>query len=135
LKVPLNFWPFDGATLDNTIDFSFNFSFADNETQNIIVAGSNAATNPPIGTTQITFQPRLSYALSQRVNAAAFWQYTQTKRKPLAVAPSSPPHAKSSASTSVFLLVISRREKAVSLCRSINARNNVSARYSLDSAI
>lgn len=81
LKVPLNFWPFDGATLDNTIDFSFNFSFADNETQNIIVAGSNAATNPPIGTTQITFQPRLSYALSQRVNAAAFWQYTQTKPK------------------------------------------------------
>ncbi len=81
LKVPLNFWPFEGATLDNTIDFSFNFSFADNETQNIIVAGSNAATNPPIGTTQITFQPRLSYALSQRVNAAAFWQYTQTKPK------------------------------------------------------
>ncbi|MGQ9804978.1 MAG: T9SS outer membrane translocon Sov/SprA [Chlorobiales bacterium] len=81
LKVPLNFWPFDGATLDNTIDFSFNFAFADNETQNIILAGANAATNPPIGTTQITFQPRLSYALSQRVNAAAFWQYTQTKPK------------------------------------------------------
>ncbi len=81
LKVPLNFWPFNGATLDNTIDFSFNFAFADNETQNIILAGSNAATNPPIGTTQITFQPRLSYALSQRVNAAAFWQYTQTKPK------------------------------------------------------
>jgi cell surface protein SprA len=81
LKVPLNFWPFDGATLDNTIDFSFNFAFADNETQNLILAGSNAATNPPIGTTQITFQPRLSYALSQRVNAAAFWQYTQTKPK------------------------------------------------------
>ncbi|MFQ3598533.1 MAG: cell surface protein SprA [Chloroherpetonaceae bacterium] len=81
LKVPLNFWPFDGATLDNTIDFSFNFAFADNETQNIILAGSNAAANPPIGTTQITFQPRLSYALSQRVNAAAFWQYTQTNPK------------------------------------------------------
>lgn len=81
LKVPLNFWPFNGATLDNTIDFSFNFAFADNETQNIILAGSNAATNPPIGSTQITFQPRLSYALSQRVNAAAFWQYTQTKPK------------------------------------------------------
>lgn len=81
LKLPLNFWPFQGATLDNTIDFSFNLSFADNETQNIIVAGSNAATNPPIGTTQLTFQPRLSYALSQRVTAAAFWQYTQTKPK------------------------------------------------------
>ncbi|MCS6989196.1 MAG: cell surface protein SprA [Chloroherpetonaceae bacterium] len=81
MKIPLNFWPFQGATLDNTIDFSFNLAFADNETQNIIVAGSNAATNPPIGTTQLTFQPRLSYALSQRVTAAAFWQYTQTKPK------------------------------------------------------
>jgi cell surface protein SprA len=81
LKIPLSFWPFNGATLDNDLDVNFNFSIADDERVQSVLAGTAAATNPPIGTTRLTYEPRISYALSSRVNAAFFWRYTSITPK------------------------------------------------------
>jgi cell surface protein SprA len=81
LKIPLDFWIFKNATLDNTLDVSFNFTLADEETQSIVVSGANAGTNAPIGTTRISFEPRVSYALSSRVTASFFWRFTRIAPK------------------------------------------------------
>ncbi|MDX2129397.1 MAG: cell surface protein SprA [Chloroherpetonaceae bacterium] len=81
LKIPFNFWPFSGATLNNDLDVSFNFSIADDERVNYTVSTESISQIPPQGTRQLTFSPRINYALSQRVTAGFFWEFTRLEPK------------------------------------------------------
>ncbi|MBC8044005.1 MAG: hypothetical protein IAF08_11235, partial [Rhizobacter sp.] len=77
LKIPLSFWPFNGATLENDLDFNFTLSIADNDEQTVQIVGTSSTLPQPIGSTRINFEPRLAYALSTRVNASFFWRYSR----------------------------------------------------------
>lgn len=75
----LNFWPFNGNTLKNDIDLSMTGSYAVDETVIEPLTADQASAAPPSGTTRITIEPRIGYAISSRVNASAFWRYTNSK--------------------------------------------------------
>jgi len=73
----LTFWPFNGNTLKNDIDLSITGSYAVDET---LIESLTGKTSPPAqGINRVTFEPRIGYAVSTRVNASAFWRYTQSK--------------------------------------------------------
>lgn len=73
----LSFWPFNGNTLKNDIDLSITGSYAIDETT---IESLSGKTSPPAqGINRVTFEPRIGYAVSTRVNASAFWRYTQSK--------------------------------------------------------
>lgn len=78
LKIPLNFWPFNGSTLENNLDVSFTLAIADEERQQLQIGESSI---PAVGTTRTTFEPRIRYDLSSRVNASFFWRYSNIKPK------------------------------------------------------
>lgn len=83
LKIPLEFWPFNGAVLENTLDLSFNLTLADEERQQITFpAGAREPRlNQGVGTMRFNFEPRIGYALSSRVNASFFWRYSRITPK------------------------------------------------------
>jgi cell surface protein SprA len=83
LKIPLEFWPFNGAILENTLDLSFNLTLADEERQQITfpAGAQEPRVNQGVGTTRFNFEPRIGYALSSRVNASFFWRYTRITPK------------------------------------------------------
>lgn len=83
LKIPLEFWPFNGAVLENTLDLSFNLTLADEERQQITFpAGAREPRlNQGVGTVRFNFEPRVGYALSSRVNASFFWRYSRITPK------------------------------------------------------
>ncbi|MFN3427051.1 MAG: cell surface protein SprA [Candidatus Thermochlorobacter sp.] len=83
LKIPLEFWPFNGAVLENTLDLSFNLTLADEERQQITFpAGAREPRlNQGVGTVRFNFEPRIGYALSSRVNASFFWRYSRITPK------------------------------------------------------
>lgn len=66
LKIPLEFWPFNGAVLENTLDLSFNLTLADEERQQITfpAGAQEPRVNQGVGTTRFNFEPRIGYALS-----------------------------------------------------------------------
>lgn len=73
----LTFWPFNGNTLKNDIDLSITGSYAVDQT---LIESLTGKTSPPAqGINRVTFEPRIGYAVSTRVNASAFWRYTQSK--------------------------------------------------------
>lgn len=73
----LTFWPFNGNTLKNDLDFSLTGSYAVDETQ---IESLSGKTSPPAqGVNRVSLEPRVGYAISTRVNASAFWRYTQSK--------------------------------------------------------
>jgi cell surface protein SprA len=82
LKIPLRFWPFNGATLENNLDVSFTFSYA-TDVQNSTKFVDNSQGGdayqpiPPQGSTRLTYEPRIKYTLSSRVDASFFWTHTQ----------------------------------------------------------
>ncbi|MBN8705686.1 MAG: cell surface protein SprA [Bacteroidetes bacterium] len=73
----LTFWPFNGNTLKNDIDLSITGSYAIDETT--VESLSGKTSTPAQGINRVTFEPRIGYAVSTRVNASAFWRYTQSK--------------------------------------------------------
>ncbi len=83
LKIPLEFWPFNGAILENTLDLSFNLTLADEERQQITfpAGAQEPRVNQGVGTTRFNFEPRIGYALSSRVSASFFWRYTRITPK------------------------------------------------------
>jgi len=73
----LSFWPFNGNTLKNDLDFSVTGSYAVDETK---IESLSGKTSPPAqGINRLSLEPRVGYAISTRVNASAFWRYTQSK--------------------------------------------------------
>jgi cell surface protein SprA len=71
--------PLIGGRLSNSLNFAFTFAIADEEQQTFVFDSSQEL--PASGLTRISMEPRVSYDLSNRVNASFFWRYNQTKPK------------------------------------------------------
>jgi len=71
--------PLIGGRFQNSLNLAFTFAIADEEEQTFVFDSSQDLT--PSGLTRISFEPRISYDLSNRVSASFFWQYSKTKPK------------------------------------------------------
>ena len=73
--------PLFGLSLQNDIDFSFNFSYAAN-TQivfDVFELANNSEGVPRGGSTRMQMEPRIKYILSSRVSLAVYYKYTSIK--------------------------------------------------------
>lgn len=71
--------PLFGLSLSNDLEINATYSLAKNSTRNYDVAKLDVNTEgtPVDGSTRTTFEPRIRYVLSQRVNASVYYRLTK----------------------------------------------------------
>lgn len=73
--------PLFGFSLQNDIDFSFNFTLSENSANSydVLTLAQDQKGIPQGGTTRTQMEPRIRYILSSRVSLAIFYRYTSIK--------------------------------------------------------
>ena len=71
--------PLIGGRFNNSLNIAFTFAIADEEQETFVF--DTAQDLPASGLTRLSLEPRVSYDLSNRVNASFFWRYNKTKPK------------------------------------------------------
>ncbi len=72
--------PFFGLSLNNDLEFNASYSRSKNSKVNyelLKLAAGNVGGDPLEGSTRTTFEPRIKYTLSQRVNASVYYRLTK----------------------------------------------------------
>ncbi len=81
-NVPLNFWPFSGARLDNDINYNLTVSYSSNDRYRYDIAkGEYEGLDNGIRTENIAVSPNITYRISRNLNGTVSYTYNQNESR------------------------------------------------------